>query len=306
MGIAPEDQARIFDAFVQVGGKRTRKGTGLGLSITRHFVELLGGTIQVESTPGQGSRFRVELPAEVAAGSEVKAESADLRPVLGLEPGQPEYRILVVEDHRENRLLLKRLLETIGLHARVAEDGAEGVESFQTWRPHFIWMDVRLPVLSGFDATRRIRDLEGGRAVKIVALTSSAFVSEREGVMAAGFDDFLRKPYRPREIFDCMAMHLGIRYVYGEVAGPSVNDVPATLRPEDLALLPAALLNELETALLSLDPTRVALIVSRISDENPSLGKALGRFADKLAYSPILSALKSCKSPSTEADTWQS
>jgi signal transduction histidine kinase/CheY-like chemotaxis protein len=301
IGIAPEDQARIFDPFVQAGGTRTRKGTGLGLSISRHFVQLLGGTIRVESTQGRGSRFHAELPAQSAEASEITAETASVEQVLGLESGQPDYRILVVEDQRENWLLLQRLLQTAGFQVRVAEDGGQAIKTFSTWRPHFIWMDVRLPVLGGLEAARRIRKLEGGREVKIVAVTASAFASEREEVIAAGFDDFLRKPYRPREIFDCMALHLGVRYVYGPAPQTAAGDLPVTLSPEDLAALPAALRDELEKAVISLDPVRIALLVSQVSEQNASLGSALGRLADKFAYSPILHALRSCRGSLTEA-----
>ena len=117
-----------------------------------HFVELLGGNIQAESTLGRGSRFRVELPAQIAEADEFTAQSASAEQVIGLESRQSDYRILIVEDQRENWLLLQRLLQTIGFQIRVAEDGGQAVESFISWRPHFIWMDVRLPVLSGLEA----------------------------------------------------------------------------------------------------------------------------------------------------------
>ncbi len=139
----------------------------------------------------------------------VKAEAANLRHVIGLEPGQPDYRILIV-DHRESWLLLLRLLQTVGFNVHVVEDGERAVEAFQAWRPHFIWMDIRLPVMSGLEAARRIRQIEGDvRDVKIVAATAPAFSSQREEVLKSGFDDFLRKSYRPREIFDCMSYQLG-------------------------------------------------------------------------------------------------
>lgn len=306
IGIAPEDQVRIFEPFIQAGGVRTRKGTGLGLSISRHFVELLGGNIKVESTLGRGSRFHVEIPAQIAEASEVMPGTARVEQVVGLEPGQPHYRVLIAEDQPENWLLLQRLLEKVGFRVRVAKDGAQAVESFESWRPHFIWMDVRLPVFSGLEAARRIRQISGGSEVKIVALTASAFASQRDEVLAAGFDDFLRKPYRLSEILECMTMHLGVRYVHGQTAESPVHDVPVTLRPEDLAALPAALRDSLEKAVLSLDPARVALVISQVSDHNPSVGRILGRFAERLAYSPILAALKSSKSNSTELDAWRS
>ena len=213
--------------------------------------------------------------------------------MIGLESRQSDYRILIVEDQRENWLLLQRLLQTIGFQIRVAEDGGQAVESFIRWRPHFIWMDVRLPVLSGLEAARRIRELEGGDEVKIVAVTASAFASEREEVIAAGFDDFLRKPYRPEEIFDCMKRHLAVRYVYGVGAQAAPADPPVTLNPGELAALPVALRDELEKAVISLDPVRIRRLVNQISEQNSSLGIALERLADKFAYSRILYALRS-------------
>jgi signal transduction histidine kinase/DNA-binding response OmpR family regulator len=294
IGIAPEDQDRIFDPFVQAGGSRKRKGTGLGLSISRRFVQLLGGIIQVESTPGQGSRFHVEIPAQMGDASEAGSESASLRQVIGLEPGQPDHRILIVEDQRENWLLLQRLLQSAGFNVQVREDGGQAVEGFRLWRPHFIWMDLRLPVLSGIEAARCIREMEGGREVKIVAVTASAFDSQRDDVLAAGFDGFLRKPYRPMEIFDCMARHLGVQYVYA--AGPQLaaGDLPATLNTADLERLPAMLRDELGKTIVSLDRKRIALLVARVSEENIHLGRVLGRLTDRFAYTPILKALQSC------------
>ncbi len=143
IGIAAEDQARIFDPFVQAGKAAAQKGTGLGLCISRQFVQLMGGAIRVESAPGKGSLFRVDVPVERAEESEAVDIKVDSRQVLGLAPGQPEYRILIVEDKKENWMLLERLLRDAGFRVRVAEDGARGVEVFRAWRPQLIWMDLR-------------------------------------------------------------------------------------------------------------------------------------------------------------------
>jgi CheY-like chemotaxis protein len=301
IGIAPEDQARIFDPFVQAGSTKTRVGAGLGLSISRRFVELLGGTIQVESTPRLGSRFRVEVPVETTKAPGAMLEDAAVEEVAGLEPGQPGYRILIVEDQRENRLLLERLLHEAGFQVRVAEDGSQAIEAFREWRPHFIWMDVRLPVLGGVEAAKRIRELEGGRGVKIVAVTASASASQREEVLAAGLDDFLRKPYRRGEIFECMARHLGVRYLY-RASGQASADVSAGLRHEDLAALPVSLRDELERAVVSLDREWIARLVSQISEQNDSLGSVLARLAAVFSYTPILRALENCRSRLVEAN----
>ena len=295
IGIAPEDQTRIFDVFVQAGRSSLQKGTGLGLSITQQFVHTMGGTIRVESSIGKGSLFRVELPVQEAEESEPAPANDDRGQVVALAPGQPDYRILIVEDKRENWLLLQRLLEDAGFKVQVAGDGTQGVDLFRTWQPHLIWMDIRLPVMGGLEATGRIRAMEGGRRVKIVALTASAFAHQREEILAAGLDDFLTKPYRREEIFDCIARHLDVKYVYGALPEALAGDSPTILKPEDLASLPAELRHELEDAVVLLDAKRVAVLVREVSAQNALLGTTLERLTYKSMYSPILQALRSGK-----------
>jgi CheY-like chemotaxis protein len=294
IGIVPEDQQRIFAPFVQVGKPATQNGTGLGLSITRQFVQMMGGTISVQSTPGEGSLFRVEWPVEHAEESELAALNDDQGQVVGLAPGQPEFRILIVEDKRENWLLLQRLLEDAGFRVQVAVDGAQGVETFRTWQPHLIWMDLRLPGMGGLEAAREIRTLEGGRKVKIIALTASAFAQQRDDVLAAGLDDFLRKPYRREEVFDCLARHLAVRYVYREASGTSPADPVAASGLEALAMLPRQLREELADALVRLDPGLIAEAIDRVSEQDAQLGAEFTRRAKRFAYSEILNALENC------------
>ena len=298
IGIAQEDQAQIFEAFVQLGKPAVQKGTGLGLTITRQFVELMGGTIHVESAPGKGSRFSVELPVELAQESEVMAPRMDSRRIIGLEPGQPEYRVLVVEDEKGNSMVLERILESAGFLVGVATDGAQGVEVFQTWHPHFICIDLRMPVMDGFEATKRIRALEGGRDVKIAAVTASVFADERSQVLAAGMDDLVRKPYRPSELFDCIARHLGVRYRRAEALPASPREPPAELRPQDLAPLPEVLRNELSNALISLDRERIAQVIGRVSQRDAALGAMLALCADRFAFTAILDAVELSKAKS--------
>jgi signal transduction histidine kinase/CheY-like chemotaxis protein len=301
IGIAVGDQARIFDAFVQAGSADGRKGVGLGLSISRHFLQLFGGSIRVESTPGRGSRFHVEVPAETAGAYAAIEGVPEAEEVVRLEAGQPFYRVLIVEDQKANWQLLQRLLQTAGFDVRVAEDGGEAIETFTSWRPHFIWMDLRLPAMGGLEAARHIRGAPGGRDVKIAAITASAFASQREEVLAAGFDDLQHKPFRPKEIFDCMARHLGVRYVFAKGAWSRAVDLPVTIRGEDLASLSEELLDELEKAVVSLDPKRIALLVGQISAHNALLGSVLQRLTSEFRYTPIHDALRSCKSRVTAA-----
>jgi signal transduction histidine kinase/CheY-like chemotaxis protein len=287
IGIALEDQARIFDPFVQAGKPGSQKGTGLGLSISRQFVHLMGGTIQVESTPGKGSMFRVDLPVEQAEEFEVMPPPATEKKPAAWAPGQPAYRILIVEDERENWLLLQRLLQDAGCSVQVVEDGLQAVETFRIWRPNLIWMDLRLPLMGGLEAARQIREMDGGREVKIVAVSASA----REEVLAAGLDDFVRKPYRPNEIFDCMARQLGLRYVYSEDAPASGKELVSALRPEDLAALPEDLCGELTSALIALNVERITTLISRVSELDSAVGAVLARYADRFAFTEIVEAL---------------
>jgi signal transduction histidine kinase/CheY-like chemotaxis protein len=288
-GIAAGDQAAIFDAFVQTSAAKRHDGAGLGLTISRQIIELMGGTIQVESTPGQGSRFRVEIKAERAPEPEIN-RGLDLEHVIALAAGQPEYRVLIVEDQQENWMVLERLLENAGFRVRVAENGAQGVEEFREWRPQFIWMDLRIPVMDGIEATRRIRACEGGRDVKIVAVTASAYASERSEILAEGLDDYVRKPYRPAEIFDCIARHLGVFYQVSQAAAKSVGEGAGELLAEDLSSLPDELRKELRDALITLEPARISAAIERISQENTALGLILARRAGSYAYSAIFEA----------------
>ncbi len=216
VGIPQHDLARIFGPFEQVRNPGPQTGAGLGLAITRRFVELMGGTLLVESEEGRGSRFVVELPLELATESETYGAAMPAGHPFILESGQPECRVLVVEDDPESATVLQKMLTRSGFQVRIAENGTLGVEAFQQWRPHFIWMDIGLPQLNGTDATRQIRALDEGMDVKIVGITASAYASEREGAINGGFDDLTFKPFRPAEIFSCMSRHLGVRYAEGE------------------------------------------------------------------------------------------
>jgi CheY-like chemotaxis protein len=134
---------------------------------------------------------------------------------------------------------------------KVAANGAAGVETFAQWRPHFIWTDVRMPALGGMEASPRIRELDGGREVKIAAMTASPFSTECQQVLAAGLDDFVRKPFRQEEIFECMARHPGVRYRQRPAATIVLAAQPGLLRPEALAGLPLELHRELAYAVTS-------------------------------------------------------
>lgn len=289
-GISEADQERIFRPFEQLAEGAEQTGTGLGLSITRQFVDLMDGSITVDSVVGKGSLFRVELPVELASASDIYAAREEEGEVLGLAPGHPSYRILIAEDQNENAVLLTQLMEAIGLETRVAENGERCVQIFQEWRPDLIWMDRRMPVMDGMEATRRIRQLPHGDAVKIVAVTASAFKEQQSEMLAAGMDDFVRKPYRFDEIYNSLARQLGLQYVYRSDASLA-QEAPVIPTSEMALALPLSLRRELIDALERLDSEKIRLLIEQVAAIDDDLAAALSRLANGFNYSAILHIL---------------
>ena len=289
-GIRPQDRERIFSPFVQLRDRPpTEAGTGLGLAICKQYVELMGGTIGVAGEPETGSVFHFEVPVAVVPAETISAPSQRGR-VIGLAEGEPHRRLLIAEDQSKNRLLLRQLLEPVGFELREALNGEEAVALFEQWHPHLIWMDIRMPVMDGLEATRRIKATEAGAQVKIVAVTAHALEEERRVILAAGCDDFIRKPYKDAEIFDVLRKHLGIRFVYEEEKPPT-----AVMKLDAAALvdLPAELRNALEQALVRIDSEEVSRAIEAIRPQNSSLAAALAAEANDLQYGRILQLIKS-------------
>jgi CheY-like chemotaxis protein len=180
-------------------------------------------------------------------------------------------------------------MQQAGFEVRIAEHGAAGVELFRTWRPHFIWMDLRMPVMDGKETTRHIRALDGGQDVKIVVVTASTFASERDQILSVGIDDFVRKPFQPSEIYDCMARHLGLRRVYEKRRQERQSSV---LTQEDLRELSPDLVRELADVIATLDQKRILEVIARIRDSDAALADKLTYFADRFSYTPIIEAVR--------------
>jgi len=301
-GISGKDLDKVFEPFYQGGSKSGQEGTGLGLTITREFAHLMGGDIKAESIPGEGSVFRAFLPMGQSGLSAAAATAAEDTRLPTLAPGQGEFRILIVEDNPDNSRLLTRVLEQAGFLVLLAQNGAEGVEAFRSWHPDLIWMDWRMPVMDGLEATRRIRGLEGGREVRIVALSASVFKEDRDQVLAAGADDFEPKPIKFRSIFACMERHLGVRLVYGSAPDAETANQKGGLEADGLSRLPLPLRYSLEKALASLDPIRIAAEMDAVSSFDPALGTILKNHIDRFQYTSIIKALQSKTNPELEGD----
>jgi signal transduction histidine kinase/CheY-like chemotaxis protein len=292
-GIREEDRGRIFTPFVQVGDQPAAEaGSGLGLAICKQFVELMGGEIEVAAAPGGGSVFSFGIPVG-AVSTEEPPTAAPRARVIGLAEGEPRYRLLIVEDQPGNRQLLRRLLEPVGFALREAADGAEAVARWEDWRPHLIFMDIRMPVMDGLEATRRIKAADDDAHTRIVAVTAHALEAERREILAVGCDDFIRKPYRDTEVFDAVTRNLDVRFVY-EAQGPKGTTV-APLDTAELAGLPEELSEALEQALIDLDVEAVNDAVEGIHASNPSLADALAGFVGDLQFGRILRMVRATR-----------
>ena len=270
-GIPQERVDDIFGAFVQVApGQDDTGGVGLGLAIAKSLVDAMGGEIAVVSEVDRGSRFTVSVPVQMAQGKTVLPDSAATPTIIGLEAGQPDWRLLVVDDNRENRLLLTNLLSSAGFTVQAANNGQEALDVFAAWHPDFIWMDMRMPVLDGYAATQAIRALPGGERVKIVAVTASVLTEEQGEILAAGCDAMVAKPFRDSEIFETMAQQLGVTYRYATESSPSEQQGTTALTAETLAALPPASLDDLREATLALDRAAALSAIESLAHSHPA------------------------------------
>jgi PAS domain S-box-containing protein len=292
-GIRPEDCQRIFVPFVQLGDQApAQAGTGLGLAICKQYVELMGGQIGVTSQPGKGSVFYFEIPVSLVP-SVWERDELKHRRILGLAEGQPRHRLLIVEDQPENRLLLRRVLTPLGFELREAVNGQEAVTLFEQWHPDLIWMDIRMPVMDGLEAVRRIRATKAGAGTKIIALTAHALDEESGPILAAGCDDLVRKPFREQELFEALARHLRLKFIYEE-APRQESALEATglaPSPEQLDALPAQLRHDLRQAVIELDTARTQALIKQVTERDASLGQALNDLAKQLDYKRLLELL---------------
>jgi CheY-like chemotaxis protein len=297
IGIAENELDKVFAYLEQTAGGRAQKsGTGLGLAISRDYVRMMGGDISVTSKEGKGSTFRFEIDIKKGRQKDLKARVPNQR-VIGLQPGQKVPCVLVVEDKRDSRILLVKILSTAGFEVKEAVNGKEAVEKFNQWRPDFIWMDIRMPVMDGLEATRRIKETEAGRLTIVAALTAHALEEEKVKILAAGCDGFVRKPFREQEIFDVMAKHLDLQYVYeDEPVEPDAGEqTEAQVTPQHLAALPADLLSRLHDAVVELDKERILDLIEQIKTIDAHMARALDACVKSFALSPLLELLENIK-----------
>jgi len=240
VGIPQEYQESIFEPFQQGEEGAAKGGIGLGLTIARKQVELMGGELACESPPlippklgwgnreGVGSRFFFTLPLEPAKSSVKQPPTEVERKIFRLAEGY-QVKALVADDNKENRDVLAQFLSDIGVDVITAENGQQAFSMVSLYRPDIVFMDIRMPIMDGIEATQKIL-MEFGRdnlknppnppfpkGGTIVAISASTLVHERERYLSQGFADFIGKPFLAEQIYDCLARLLHVEYKYTEV-----------------------------------------------------------------------------------------
>lgn len=284
IGIAPSLQSELFKPFVQLIQTADAKGTGLGLAISKSLIELMNGKISVISDKDKGSTFKISLPVKLANQINFIKPNSSLS-VQRIAKNQPAWRLLIVDDNLENRLLLNTMLTTIGLDVREAENGEQAIDLFQRWQPHLIWMDMRMPVMDGYQATKNIRQLPNGDKVKIVAITASAFKEQSDDIINAGCDAIIHKPYQSADIFNHLKQLLNVEFIYNTIQ--ETNNISFNLLI-DTNKLPFTLKQRLHEAALQLDTEEVDNIIEEIRMVSSDTANVLHELAARYQFSQIV------------------
>ena len=285
-GISAEEQKRIFEAFYQTPSGTTKgEGTGLGLTISQEYVRLMGGELTLNSQPGEGSQFCFAIRLPVTDAPEATPSQ---RRVVALAGDERRHRIMVVEDDADSRHLITSVLEEAGFKVLALVNGEEAVTEFASWRPRLIWMDMRMPVMDGYEATRRIRTLPGGDQVKIAALTASAFAEDRPAIIDAGCDEMMTKPFNEGEMFKLMGDLLGLRYRYTDAISTEAVGVAAIPAAIDLRTVPDALLSELSSACQALDIEAAEAVVAKLQTIVPQVAATVGQLVHNYRFDQIM------------------
>jgi CheY-like chemotaxis protein len=310
-GIAADEIHTIFEPFAQTrSGRDAREGSGLGLTISRDIAVLMDGSIAVSSEAGRGTTFVVDVALPAANALD---EAPVSRVAVALEPGQPACRVLVVDDVADNRKRLVALMTAVGFEARDAANGREAVETWAEWRPHLVWMDVRMPEMDGIEATREIRRREALEAAAadpcssppaphesvIIALTASAFEHDRARLLEAGCDDFIPKPYRSETLFEAMAEHLGARFVYDAQA--EAMSSRARIAPDLLAALPSEWRATLMRAVAQGDVEEANATIDEIGGHDETIADELRRLVKTYQFEALIDALERASVPNGDA-----
>ena len=285
-GIPESDLGKLFKRFEQTSaGIKKSSGTGLGLVLSRELAILMGGNITVESQVGKGSIFTFNV--ELKKGDPESWVGKNTKRVKSIETGQQACRILVADDNEINLKVSVKLLRLLGFETMEAVNGIDAVAKFEEWDPHLILMDMQMPIMDGFEATRLIKSTEKGIRTPVIALTASLFEEDRKKMLLFGLDDCILKPFSENELLGTIGKMLDINYIFEEI---NIHDVQEQYLhndgafAEDLEKLPRHLVLQMKDAVESANFDLLIKLIEKIEPENPGLAKRLVVLANNYDY----------------------
>ena len=290
LGIAPEEMEQLFAPFVQTAtGRQSQKGTGLGLAISRELAQLMGGDITVDSTVGLGTSFQFFITTTIVQSSAILSKPVE-ESVIGLAPNQPSYRILVVDDIAENRLLLVRLLLSLGLEVQEAENREKAINIWKMWQPHLIFMDIKRPIIDGCEAIQRIKSNPEAEQPIIIVLTASNLEDDRHFILSIGCADIIHKPFQKETIMNSLSRHLGVQLLYEETK-PCLEELEIEniqVSPDLIASLPADWLKSFYRATIEGDLDVMLELIDEIKADYNFVSARLEYLAKNFEFEKIL------------------
>lgn len=294
-GIAEAELTMLFKAFSQTRmGQQIQEGTGLGLLISQQFVQLMGGEIIVTTELNRGTCFQFSIAVPVVESAPTSSLS-DFDNVTHLAPGQREYKILIAEDHPVNRLLLLTVLQELGFSIQEVENGREALQMWREWQPDIIFMDMHMPEMDGYEATRLIkaeaRDLKLNPITPIVAITASAFTEQKEQCLKAGCDDFVSKPFRRSEVLEKLRDYLGVEFCYAvpeERQQSVLTPLPESLEKSDFQVMSENWIENLYLAALQCNDRLCLDLIREIPSQHQKLTNTLKHWLNGYEFDRII------------------
>lgn len=311
MGIPEAALDKIFEPFHQIHHRNTvPEGTGLGLTISRKYIELMGGDISVRSTPGQGSTFWIRLPVQPVRPRGCPSLPSSGKELVAMSPYLVHYRVLLVDDALTNRKVLMKILQPLGCSIAEATNGQEAVTIWERWRPHLVVMDIRMPIMDGYEATRQIRlreaaetqelgDRVGPQRTCIIALTADILESDRSTCLEVGCDDMLAKPLKQSAFFNLLAQHLNLHLPTVQpttatpYTAPIATRLPLNQFHQILAVQPPSWQQDLYHATVCCDDTQIQRLLQTLPPEGQIIADVLKPLLYDFRFDQILQLLQS-------------
>jgi len=282
-GIPVDARQQLFQPFTQLANASGQDGSGLGLSISRQYLHLMGSELYIADNDPVGTTFHFSLPVRPPKPLTALPRVRPVQPVL--PAAQQGLKIMVVEDAPEARLLLRCLLEPMGVKVAEASDGQEALALWPVFQPRLILMDWRMPVLDGVSATRQIR-AAGGEQPVIIMLSANAFEENRQTAIAAGADDYLMKPLDGDKLCDALEQHLALTLLDADQAAPASASHEA-IGADDLAALPTALRSALRDAVKELNQAKMRHLLTEIAETHPQFASQCQQLVEDFRFEQL-------------------